>query len=185
MWIKHWKWGYLLCPPSGNTLPLITHLSCPDIMHIMHRGHNSVVEHNVFTPCGTSGLTLVVFNDIASFRKICGGLEKGRLFVFVLWNSLSAFSTDTSCQLDVLWHDGDTLGVDGAQVGVFEESDQVSLGCFLESHHGWALESQVGLEVLGDSRPQTLGGGCFLCTCITGQEKVRNEYWGVTTGGTL
>ena len=70
--------------PSGNTSPLITHLSCPDIMHIIHRGHNSVVEHNVFTPCGTLCLKLVVFNDIASFRKICGGLEKGRLFVFVL-----------------------------------------------------------------------------------------------------
>ncbi len=66
---------------------------------------------------------LVVFNNIASFRKKWGGLEKGRLFLYVVWNSLSAFSTDTSCQLDVLWHDGDTLGVDGAQVGVLEESD--------------------------------------------------------------
>ena len=33
---------------------------------------------------------------------------------------LGAFTTDTACQLDVFWHDGNTLGVDGAQVGVFE-----------------------------------------------------------------
>lgn len=33
---------------------------------------------------------------------------------------LSTLTTDTTSQLDVLWHDSDTLGVDGAQVGVFE-----------------------------------------------------------------
>ena len=39
---------------------------------------------------------------------------------------LSTFSTDTSGQLDVLWHNGDSLGVDGAQVSVFKETNQVS-----------------------------------------------------------
>jgi len=34
--------------------------------------------------------------------------------------NLSTFTTDTSCQLNVLWHNGDTLGVDRAQVRVFE-----------------------------------------------------------------
>jgi hypothetical protein len=34
--------------------------------------------------------------------------------------------------LDVLWHDGDSLGVDGAEVGVFEETNEVGLGGFLE-----------------------------------------------------
>ena len=33
---------------------------------------------------------------------------------------------DTAGQLDILGHDGDPLGVDGAEVGVLEESDQVS-----------------------------------------------------------
>ena len=46
---------------------------------------------------------------------------------------LGAFTTDTACQLDVFWHDGNTLGVDGAQVGVLEETDQVCFGCFLQS----------------------------------------------------
>ena len=73
-------------------------------------------------------------------------------------HSLSTFSTDSPGQLDVLWHDGDSLGVDGAQVGVFEESDQVSFAGFLESHDGGGLEAEVSLEVLSDFTDQTLEG---------------------------
>jgi hypothetical protein len=40
---------------------------------------------------------------------------------------LSALATDAACQLDVLWHDGHALGVDGAQVGVLEQTHQVCL----------------------------------------------------------
>ena len=43
-----------------------------------------------------------------------------------IW-SLGPFSSDSPSQLDILWHDGHTLGVDGAQVGVLEETNQVSL----------------------------------------------------------
>ena len=71
-------------------------------------------------------------------------------------NNLSTFSTDTSCQLDVLGHDGDTLGVDGAQVGILKETDKVSFRCFLESHDSRALESQIGLEILSNFTDQTL-----------------------------
>src|ERR1700678_3247976 len=69
---------------------------------------------------------------------------------------LSTFTADTTGQLDVLWHDGYTLGVDGAQVGVFEKTDQVGLAGFLQSHDGGALETQVGFEILGDLTDQTL-----------------------------
>ena len=71
---------------------------------------------------------------------------------------LSAFTTDAASELDVLGHDGDSLGVDGAQVGVLEETDQVSLAGLLQSHDGRALEAQIGLEVLGDFAHQTLEG---------------------------
>ena len=40
---------------------------------------------------------------------------------------LGALATDAAGQLDVLWHDGHTLGVDGAKVGVLEEANQVGL----------------------------------------------------------
>ena len=46
--------------------------------------------------------------------------------------SLGALSPDPPGQLDVLGHDGDPLGVDGAQVGVLEEADQIGLGRLLK-----------------------------------------------------
>ena len=73
-------------------------------------------------------------------------------------SDLGALSADTAGQLDVLGHDGDTLGVDGAQVGVLEQTDQVGLAGLLKSHDGGALEAQVSLEVLGDFTHQTLEG---------------------------
>merc|ERR1740123_2739218 len=71
---------------------------------------------------------------------------------------LCSLSADATSQLDVLGHDGDTLGVDGAQVGVLEQTDQVGLAGLLQGHHGGALEAEVGLEVLGDLPDQTLEG---------------------------
>ena len=71
---------------------------------------------------------------------------------------LSALTADATSQLNVLGHDGDALGVDGAQVGVLEQADQVGLARLLEGGHGRALEAQVGLEVLGDLAHQALEG---------------------------
>jgi len=51
---------------------------------------------------------------------------------------------------------GDTLGVDGAQVGVLEERDEVSLNGLLKSTDGRALEAEVGLEVLSNLTDKTL-----------------------------
>jgi hypothetical protein len=75
-----------------------------------------------------------------------------------LASDLSALSADAAGELDVLGHDGDALGVDGAQVGVLEETDEVGLAGLLQGHDGRALEAQVGLEVLGDFTHQTLEG---------------------------
>ena len=47
-------------------------------------------------------------------------------------------------------HDGHPLGVDGAQVGVLEDPDQVGLGGLLQCENGARLKAQVGLEVLSD-----------------------------------
>ena len=69
---------------------------------------------------------------------------------------LGSFSSDSSGQLDVLGHDRDSLGVDCAQVGVFEQADQVALTGFLKGHDGSALESQVSLEVLCNLSHQSL-----------------------------
>jgi histone H3 len=60
--------------------------------------------------------------------------------------------------LDILRHDGNTLGVDGAQVGIFEKTNQVSLSGFLEGQDGRSLESEIGLEILGDLTNKSLEG---------------------------
>ena len=112
-----------------------------------------------------------------------GGPEKGRLEKV---SFLCTFTTDTSGQLDVLGHNGDSLGVDGAQVGVFEESYQVCFGSLLKGHDGGGLEAEIGLEVLCDFTNQPLEGqfsdqkfGRFLVTTNFSQS---NCTWSVSVG---
>ena len=71
---------------------------------------------------------------------------------------LGTLATDAPGQLDVLGHDGDTLGMDSAQVGVLKETDEVSLAGLLESHDSRGLEPEVSLEVLGNLSHQALEG---------------------------
>ena len=73
-------------------------------------------------------------------------------------HDLRALTADAAGQLHVLGHDGDALGVDGAQVGVLEQANQVGLAGLLQGQDGAALEAQVGLEVLGDLADQALEG---------------------------
>ena len=48
--------------------------------------------------------------------------------------------------------------MDGAEVGVLEEANEVGFGGFLEGEHGLGLEAQVALVVLGDLAHQALEG---------------------------
>jgi len=48
--------------------------------------------------------------------------------------------------------------MNGAEIGVFEESDQVSLGGFLESQNGRRLESGLGSNFVGDILNESLEG---------------------------
>jgi len=72
--------------------------------------------------------------------------------------NLRTLSTDTTGELNVLRHDCDTLGVNGTQVGILEQSNKISLRGLLESQHGTALESKIALEILGNFTNQTLEG---------------------------
>lgn len=71
---------------------------------------------------------------------------------------LRSLTAETTSKLNVLGLDGNTLGMDGAKVGVLEKRDEVSLNGFLESTDGGGLEAEVGLEVLGDFTDETLEG---------------------------
>ncbi|MEL7523314.1 MAG: hypothetical protein AAGJ80_17140 [Cyanobacteria bacterium J06553_1] len=76
--------------------------------------------------------------------------------------------------------------MDGAQVGVFEKSNQVSLRCFLKSHDGRALESEISLEVLGDFSDKTLEGQLAdekLSRFLVSSDFTKgNSSWPVTMG---
>merc|ERR1711892_615727 len=48
--------------------------------------------------------------------------------------------------------------MDGTQVGVLKQTDQVGLTGLLEGHHSRALETEVCLEVLGNLADKTLEG---------------------------
>lgn len=75
-----------------------------------------------------------------------------------MYYDLSALAADTSRQLDVFGHDGDTFGVDGAKVGVLEQTYEICLAGLLQRHDGGALETQIGLEILSDLADQALEG---------------------------
>ena len=99
---------------------------------------------------------------------------------------LGTLATDSAGKLDVLGHDCHTLGVDGAQVGVLEETDQVCLAGLLKSHDGRALEAEISLEVLSDFTYKTLEweladeklGGLLVTTDLTESD----GSWPVSVG---
>jgi hypothetical protein len=69
-----------------------------------------------------------------------------------------SFSSDSSSKLDVLRHNSDSLCVDSAKVGIFEETNKVGLSCFLKSKDGLALESEITLVLLSDFSDESLEG---------------------------
>ena len=82
-------------------------------------------------------------------------------FIGTVYNRLSplcsgSLAPDSSGELHILGHDGNSLGVDSAEVGVLEESDHVSLSGLLESEDGGGLESKIGLEIVGDLSDESL-----------------------------
>ena len=62
-----------------------------------------------------------------------GGPEKDRDVWFCVGGTLRVLSSDSYCQQDVLWHDGNSPGVDGTQVGIVKQPDKVCLRRFLET----------------------------------------------------
>ena len=64
------------------------------------------------------------------------------------------------------------------KIGVLKETDKVGFAGFLQSHHGRALEPQVGLEVLGNLANQTLEGELAnqqLCRLLIPEEKNKDN----------
>ena len=71
-------------------------------------------------------------------------------------NLLVVLSSDSSCQLQIFWHDGHSLPVDCAQVWVFKQWDHVCLRCFLQCCDCGCLETQIILKFGCDLSYQSL-----------------------------
>jgi hypothetical protein len=56
----------------------------------------------------------------------------------------------------VFGHDGDSLGVDGTQIGIFKQPHQVCFASLLKGTDGCTLKPQVSFEILGDLPHQSL-----------------------------
>ena len=69
-----------------------------------------------------------------------------------------ALTANATGELNVLRHDGDALCVDGAEVSVLEEADEVRLGRLLKREHGVRLEAKIRLEILRDLADEALEG---------------------------
>ena len=60
---------------------------------------------------------------------------------------IGALPSDSASQLNILWHDGHSFRVNGRQIGVFKEWDDVSFRRLLQSEDCSALETEVILEL--------------------------------------
>ena len=59
-------------------------------------------------------------------------------------------TSDPPGQLNVLGHDGHSLGMHGTKVGVLEHSHKMSLGCLLQCQNCSALNPNVTFDVAQD-----------------------------------
>jgi len=65
---------------------------------------------------------------------------------------LSTLSSNTTSQLNIFGHDGHSLGVDSAQVGILEQANQIRFCGLLQGQNGGRLESKVAFEILHEPR---------------------------------
>ena len=68
-------------------------------------------------------------------------------------------SADASGKIHVFLLDGHSLGVDGAEVGVLKEADDVGFSGFLQGEESLGLEAEAVIHVHGDATNETLEGG--------------------------
>ena len=71
---------------------------------------------------------------------------------------LGTLATNTTRKLNILGHDCHTLGMNGTEIGILKQSNEVGLGSFLKGQYGGGLETKIGLEVLGDFADEALEG---------------------------
>ena len=86
-----------------------------------------------------------------------GGPEKD-LFAFGSEKNqvLCSLPTNMVHQLDIFGHNGDSLSVNGTQVRVLEQSNEISLCCLLQCQDHPASKTEVRVKVLSNFPHQPL-----------------------------
>ena len=69
---------------------------------------------------------------------------------------VASLPADAASKLQVLRHDGHTLGVNRAEVGVLKEAGEVGLRGLLQGHDGVRLEAKTQLDVVSNLAHHTL-----------------------------
>lgn len=98
-------------------------------------------------------------NEKNEFKETIMGLWQSYFIkAFELIILSESLSSDSSGQLDVSGHDGDSASVDGTEVGILEESNEVGFSSLLEGKDSTALEAELLLEVVSDLSDESLEG---------------------------
>jgi hypothetical protein len=85
-------------------------------------------------------------NNNGQVKQAAGGMNSR----ITMRDISKSVAPDSPGELEVLGHDRDSAGVDGAQVGVLEQRHEVGLSSLLEGENGRRLESQFLLELVGE-----------------------------------
>ena len=83
-------------------------------------------------------------------------IAKGTQLLVPSIKNSGALTTDSAGKLHILGHDGNSLGVDGAEVSVFEETDHVSLRGLLEGEDSGGLETELVSVLRSDLTDESL-----------------------------
>ena len=76
-----------------------------------------------------------------------------RLHVTVV---VEALTSDSASQIEVFLHDCNSWSMNGAQVGIFEETSQIALSGFLKCKEGLRLESELSIDTVTDCSDESL-----------------------------
>ncbi len=111
---------------------------------------------------------------------------------------VEALASDSAGKFHVLLHHGDSVGVDGAKVGILEKSGEVALGSLLKSKEGGRLEAELGIDTFADGSDEALegclgkheGGGLLVALDLTngnssGSESALDLHSTLSGGGLL
>ena len=71
-------------------------------------------------------------------------------------NHSGTLPTEPPAQLDILWHNGYPLSMNGAKICIFHDPGDVRLPSRLQRHNRMRLETQIRLEILRNLAHETL-----------------------------